>query len=71
MKYLHNELLHYSMQMQKSIVMFDGRISNILIFMHNFFHQRNESFYLHSLIVSACVRVLSMNQVLRKPTCTW
>ena len=52
----------------------DARISNILIFMRHFFHQTNKSFYLHSLIfnaVSVFSVCLSMNQVLRKPTCTW
>ena len=28
----------------------DARISNILIFMRHFFHQKNKGFYLHSLI---------------------
>ena len=43
MKHLHNELLQMRL---------DARISNILIFLHHFFHQINKSFYLQSFILN-------------------
>ena len=56
MKHLHNELLHNSTDAEICCCFrLDARILNILIFMHDFFHQTNKIFYLQSLIFNLCL----------------